>query len=405
MGRAAFATRTPNRSATPAGSSARLVQRSSPASTRSMKPWASSATSGVGPAEPMPVPTRRRTGSSSSAKEATAITIALRVPTLANCCGPLAVGAQKAAISSSDLNTLRLGPTQNARTGTRLEPLVDTISTSASAASSGGRASPAGEAVPRLPPTVPRLRICGEPTVRDAMARPGRRSPSSLMIRVYVTPAPTRSQPSTWAHSERSGTLVRSSNASGRRRSKLSSTMTSVPPRMGRASGRSAFMARASCHVVGCRKSTSAHGGSAPHRGLDQPVGPVRGVEDLVVVRQAKRGQVDGKVVLVRHLQAYLGDLRSRLQHRGGHLVEGLLQRQAALLQRERFQQGLPGLSEALGPLYVQPGEAPSGIYGRRQDAVTGFFQRGVAISGEASELGARRPEHYQVSQARDCCG
>ena len=49
---------------------------------------ASGARSGVGPAEPMPVPTRRGAGSSASANEQTAITIALRVPTLANCCGP-----------------------------------------------------------------------------------------------------------------------------------------------------------------------------------------------------------------------------------------------------------------------------------------------------------------------------
>ena len=46
----------------------------------------------------------------------------------------------------------------------------------ASSAASTGSVSPAGEAVPRLPPSVPALRICGEPTVRDACARPGRRS-------------------------------------------------------------------------------------------------------------------------------------------------------------------------------------------------------------------------------------
>ena len=43
----------------------------------------------------------------------------------------------------------------------------------ASSISSGGSASPAGDAVPRLPPIVPRLRICGEPTVRDAAASAG----------------------------------------------------------------------------------------------------------------------------------------------------------------------------------------------------------------------------------------
>ena len=65
-----------------------------------------------------------------------------------------------------------------------LLPRTETSSTSAPAASSGGCPSPAGEPEPRLPPSVPRLRICGDPTVREAMARPGTRSPSSLINRV-----------------------------------------------------------------------------------------------------------------------------------------------------------------------------------------------------------------------------
>ena len=46
-----------------------------------------------------------------------------------------------------------------------------------------GTASPAGEAAPRLPPIVPRLRICGEPTVLAAIARPGSSPPSSPISR------------------------------------------------------------------------------------------------------------------------------------------------------------------------------------------------------------------------------
>ena len=48
----------------------------------------------------------------------------------------------------------------------------------------GGSASPAGDDEPTFPPIVPRLRICGEPTVREAIASPGNASPSSAITRV-----------------------------------------------------------------------------------------------------------------------------------------------------------------------------------------------------------------------------
>ena len=109
--------------------------------------------------------------------------------------------------------------------------------------SSGGSASPAGDAVPRLPPIVPRLRICGEPTVREASASAGSSSASSAAIAsVYVEPGAephgaVLARPAVAARAPRSG----SSSASGRARSKFSSTITSVPPSIGRASGRSAL--------------------------------------------------------------------------------------------------------------------------------------------------------------------
>ena len=182
------------------------------------------------------------------------MTIALRVPTFENVCGPVAGSIRNAAMSSSLRAALRFGPVKKSRTGTRRVPDADASSTSASDASRGGCASPAGDAVPRLPPTVPRLRICGEPTVRDAMANPGMRSPSSSMIRVYVTPAPTRTRPSSVAHSARSATRVKSITVSGRLWSRSISTSTSVPPAIGSASGCAAFIARASAHVDGWRK-------------------------------------------------------------------------------------------------------------------------------------------------------
>ena len=132
----------------------------------------------------MHVPTRRSSGWIASANEQTAITIALRVPTLENCCGPPAGATWNAAISSSGSSTLRLGPVMNSPIGTRRVPRVLASSTSAPDAYSGGSASPAGEEEPRLPPIVPRLRICGEPTVREAAARPGSASPSSAIARV-----------------------------------------------------------------------------------------------------------------------------------------------------------------------------------------------------------------------------
>jgi len=51
------------------------------------------------------------------------------------------------------------------------------------------------EAVPRFPPTVPRFRICGEPTVR-AIWTNGPNAWSSPIMRAYVTPAPRNMRPS-----------------------------------------------------------------------------------------------------------------------------------------------------------------------------------------------------------------
>ena len=77
---------------------------------------------------------------------------------------------------------MRLTPVTNSAIGTRRVPRTDAHSTSAPSTTSGGSASPAGEAVPRLPPIVPRLRICGEPTVRAASASAGSSSASSGAI-------------------------------------------------------------------------------------------------------------------------------------------------------------------------------------------------------------------------------
>jgi len=67
--------------------------------------------------------------------------------------------------------------------GIRLLPREEAASTTAPEASRTGWVSPAGDAEPRFPPSVPRLRICGEPTVREAMARPGSAPASSVISR------------------------------------------------------------------------------------------------------------------------------------------------------------------------------------------------------------------------------
>ena len=107
------------------------------------------------------------------------MTMALRGPIFMNVCGALDGRTRTAVASSSAPSALRLGPSRNSPSGSVRVPRTLASSTRASSTSSGGRASPAGDAVPRLPPIVPRLRICGEPTVRDAAARAGSTAASS----------------------------------------------------------------------------------------------------------------------------------------------------------------------------------------------------------------------------------
>ena len=94
---------------------------------------------------------------------------------------------------------------------------------------------------------MPRFRICGEPTVREASASAGSRSASGAVIAsVYVSAAPRRSRSPSSDHPRSSSSSARLTIAGGREWAKLSSTITSVPPWMKRASGRSALSASAS---------------------------------------------------------------------------------------------------------------------------------------------------------------
>src|SRR5690606_7422156 len=180
IGSAAAATRSPN---FVTRSSSRVAPEDHgrlPVSQSSAAP----ARRGVGAADPIAAPTRCRAGSSAIATVQTAITIALRVPTLANCCGPAATGTRTARMSSSGARAFRLTPTKKSSIGISRLPRTDSASTVAPVASNGGWASPAGEAVPRFPAIVARFRICGEPTVRDATASAGHMPASSAMTRL-----------------------------------------------------------------------------------------------------------------------------------------------------------------------------------------------------------------------------
>src|SRR6266542_6853879 len=78
------------------------------------------------------------------------------------------------------------------------------------------------------------------------------------MIRVSVTPAPRTTDPFSLRHRCSSGTREMSTMASGRCRSKFSSTMTSVPPAMGSASGCRVLTSSASSSVRDRKTSTTA---------------------------------------------------------------------------------------------------------------------------------------------------
>ena len=143
-------------------------------------------------------------GHRASANEQTAITIALRVPIFANCCGPPArrdAGTPRSARPAR--SALRFGPVTNSPTGIRRRAArrgqLDLGVGRRTAAAARRRP---GRTVPRLPPTVPRLRICGEPTVRDAIARPGQPvAELGDQPACSVTPAPIRRRPSSGPHS------------------------------------------------------------------------------------------------------------------------------------------------------------------------------------------------------------
>ena len=102
------------------------------------------------------------------------------------------LGMMISASSSSGLSTVLRGPIQNSASGTSRRPPGPAIEAMASSATSVGPLSIDGTPVTRLPPSVPRLRVCTAPMVCAASTSAGNMSRISgeRMICVCVTSAP-----------------------------------------------------------------------------------------------------------------------------------------------------------------------------------------------------------------------
>src|SRR6266508_1446325 len=216
----------------------------------------------VGPTDPSATRTVLESSSMTRHRLATAMTIAFRVPTFENDWGPRASLHWAPRISSSGAMAFRFGPRKNSFQDTdRVRSPAAPSTTSPSWATRTGTASPAGDAVPRFPPMVPRLRIWGDPTDLEACAS-ARISGSSCNARVYVRPAPRKRFPSSRRQVFSSDRRETSIMTSGLLRSKFRSTIRSVPPAIGTASGWSAFHSSASSSPRGMRTSIRASSAS-----------------------------------------------------------------------------------------------------------------------------------------------
>ena len=265
MGRAASATRSAKRS-TRLESGEAMSSKSSRSATSTS---ASTARSGTGATEPRATRTLWPGRSTTRAREVTAMTMALRVPTLRNSWGPSRTGTRMAVMSSPGIRALALTPVTNSSSGSRRAPPVDCNSISASSAASTGRVSPAGDAVARFPPRVAALRICGEPTVRAAWARAGTNEARAGSARsAHVVPAPRRrtsARSPSRLHPRSSGIRSTATTWSIVRTPRFTSTMRSVPPARTSASGWAARDAQASSMDVAMVTGTPTCCRAAPH--------------------------------------------------------------------------------------------------------------------------------------------
>ena len=125
--------------------------------------------------------------------------------------------------------------------------------------------------------------------------------------------------------------------------------------------------------------------------GLDQPVRPVVGVEDLVRVLEPERRQVDDEVVLVGHRQPHLCTL-GQASSRASPIAYSVCcsdrlwwpANASSSAARAASQSASPGMAPARGDL-------------GREHAVGRLCQRRVAVAREAVELGVGRLEHHEA--------
>src|SRR4029077_1348908 len=327
--------------AVPRTSSIGLAASATRCGNESASPRSERTSAGTGPAEPNAA--RRLSPSTRTASETTAITIALRGPTFMNVCllsSPASTVTPR--ISSSSASRFCFGPTRNSSSETTRSPRTLPSFTSAPPPSRGGSASPAGDEVPRFPPIVPRFRICGPPTVRAASASAGSASASRGSIAsAEVRAAPSQTLPSSRAHPRSSPTSLRLRRTAGRARSKLSSTMTSVPPWIGTASRRSAFRRSASSRLRGVSTATGAKLPSPPWENrlavpidLSRRLAVARGDEPAdIVVRGGRvlsvftREWLDADIAIADVWIAGLGDYEGRevVDAAGRYVVPGFI--------------------------------------------------------------------------------
>ena len=174
MGEDAAATRWPN-SATTASSTPAPPSQSIRSATHAS---ASNARGMPAATAPNAHRTDRASWSVTRASPTMEITMALRGPIFKNSWRPVGRSNSAATISSPGRSDVRFTPTMKSSNPIRRSPSGPTTTITAFNAASTGSVSPAGDAVPRLPPNVPALRMGGDPTVRAAWAKAGAASAS-----------------------------------------------------------------------------------------------------------------------------------------------------------------------------------------------------------------------------------